>query len=152
MMAAAPADPLIEIENGAIRLLSQREHSRVELARKLARRFDAGETLQRVLDELEERGLLSDRRFTESYIAMRMRKGFGPLRIRAELQERGIDRTLIEPELDIGRDAWMQHLRQTAAQRFGGVEPNGRTEQAKQARFLQYRGFPESLVRDFLWG
>lgn len=151
-VAVTPADPAIEMENSAIRLLSQREHSRAELERKLARRFAATELLGRVLDELEQRGLLSDRRFTEQYVAMRMRKGFGPLRIRMELQERGIDQTLIEPELDIGRDAWVQHLRETAAQRFGGMKPTGRSEQAKQARFLQYRGFPESLIRDFLWG
>lgn len=150
--ADAPVDLALEIENSVIRLLAQREHSRAELERKLVRRFAAGERMQGVLDELEQRGLLSDQRFTESYVAMRVRKGFGPLRIRAELQERGVDKTLIEPELDIGREAWTQHLREAAAQRFGGEKPSARSEQAKQARFLQYRGFPDSLIRDFLWG
>ncbi len=145
------ADPTAEIEAAAVRLLATREHSRHELENKLGRRFDR-DAVEAVLDELVERGLVSDERFTEHYVASRMRKGFGPLRIRAELRERGIDEHLIEAWLDLGDDTWRECLREVARGRFGDERPDDRRAQAKQARFLQYRGFPESLIRDYLWG
>ena len=144
-------DPAPEIEAGAIRLLAQREHSRKELARKLRRRFADEGVIGQVLDDLAERGLLSDVRFAENYVAQRMRRGYGPLRIRAELQERGVEEALIEAQLDIGQEEWMALLREVAARRFGAADPAGQKEQARRARFLQYRGFPESLVRRYLW-
>ena len=154
MLAEEQAEPTsaLDIETEAVRLLAQREHSLRELSGKLARRFGRVELVQQVLDDLERRGLVSDERFAESYVAMRLRKGFGPLRIRAELQERGIDSSLVEAYLDLGSEGWMEQLREAAAQRFGAERPEDRAAQAKQARFLQYRGFPESLVRRYLWG
>ncbi len=146
----AADDPALVIEAAAIRLLAGREHSQHELASKLARRFDR-DAVAAVLDDLGERGLVSDERFTEQYIASRMRRGFGPLRIRAELCERGIANELIEAGLDLGDDTWREHLREVAGARFGAQRPADRRAQAKQARFLQYRGFPESLIRDYLW-
>ncbi len=148
----ATLDPALEIEASAIRLLAQREHSRCELSAKLARRCDDTDALRRVLNDLERRGLLSDRRFTEHYVAMRMRRGYGPLRIRAELRERGIDGELAESHLDLGQEDWLTQLREVAAQHFGQEAAANQKEQAKRARFLQYRGFPESLVRHYLWG
>ena len=142
----------LDVEAGALRLLAQREHSRHELNTKLVRRFGQSETLLQVLDELEQRGLLSDERFTECYVAMRMHRGYGPLRIRAELRERGIEGELAEIQLDLGSEDWLKHLRAVAVQRFGQGEAADRKEQARRARFLQYRGFPESLVRRYLWG
>jgi regulatory protein len=143
-------DPAIEIEAQAIRLLAQREHSRHELSGKLTRRFDPG-CVQTVLDELQARGLVSDQRFTEQYVDLRIRKGFGPLRIRAELRERGIAGELAEASLDLGDEGWLACLKAAAQQRFGADAPGTAREQARQARFLQYRGFPESLVRRYLW-
>lgn len=144
-------DPSVEIEAVAVRLLAVREHSRHELHNKLGRSFDR-DTVQAVLDQLVECGLVSDERFTEHYVASRIRKGFGPLRIRAELRERGIDGDLIEAWLDLEDGAWCECLREVARRRFGDERTADRRIQAKQARFLQYRGFPESLIRDYLWG
>ncbi len=144
-------DPALEIEAQAVRLLAQREHSRHELTAKLERRFADESAVRAVLDELESRGLLSDARFAEQYVALRLRKGFGPLRIRAELRERGIADALSEACLDLGEGDWMDCLRAAARQRFGEGPPADAREQARRARFLQYRGFPESLVRRYLW-
>lgn len=149
--AGSEPDPALEVEQAAIGFLAQREHSRLELERKLARRFAQDGLVAVVLDDLQRRGLVSDQRFAESYVAMRMRKGFGPLRIRAELKERGIEGALVDACLDTGRETWMGQLREAASHRFGTEAPSGRAEQGKQARFLQYRGFPESLIRDYLW-
>jgi len=138
-------------EAAAIRLLASREHSRRELRDKLERRCDDAHMITQVLDDLERRGLLSDERFTEQYVGMRTRKGYGPLRIRTELQERGIAAELIEAWLDPRDTQWVQRLREVARQRFGESSADDQREQARRARFLQYRGFPESLIRSYLW-
>ena len=78
-----------------MRLLVHREHSREELRRKLQTRFADSAEIEPVLDVLEERGYLSDERFVEEYLKSRKRKGYGPLRIKAELRDRGVGRDLI---------------------------------------------------------
>ncbi len=144
-------DPAVAVEAAAVRLLARREHSRHELQRRLERQHDPA-VVAAVLDDLAERGLVSDERFTEQYLASRLRRGFGPLRIRAELRERGVAPELIEAWLDLGEAEWFEHLREAACCRFGTEPPRDARTQAKVARFLQYRGYPESLIRRYLWG
>ena len=133
-------------------MLAGREHSRAELQRKLAARGHTTGAVEKVLDDLQGRGLLDDRRFAEQYARMRVRKGYGPLRIRAELRERGIDTATIGVLLDAGSYDWRELLREVRLKRFGPQKPAVRSEQARQARFLSRRGFPESLVRAALLG
>lgn len=83
---------------------------------------------------------------------MRVRKGYGPLRIGAELRERGIDAATVALLLDARRYDWRALLREVRLKRFGPEEPVARTEQVRQARFLARRGFPESLVREVVLG
>jgi len=146
------AEDALSIEMTAIKLLAVREHSVHELRDKLAARFSGAELIQRVLHDLQRRSLLSDERFTEQYVGMRRRKGYGPLRIRAELTDRGIDGELIDAWLDSGPLDWAGQMRELAFQRFGEGAAEDRKDQAKRARFLAYRGFPESLIRRYLWG
>jgi regulatory protein len=145
------AEDVLSIEMTAVKLLAVREHSVHELRKKLASRFSDGELIERVLADLQRRNLLSDERFTEQYVGLRTRKGYGPLRIRAELDERGIASELIEAWLDAGPAHWAAQMRDVARQRFGEEIATDRKEQARRARFLAYRGFPESLIRSYLW-
>ena len=78
-----------EIYNKALDLLSRREHSRKELYLKLTKRFESKEDINLNLDRLEEKNLLSDSRFAEEYVQARRKKGFGPIKISAELEKRG---------------------------------------------------------------
>jgi regulatory protein len=103
-----------------------------------------------VLDELVHKGLQSDVRFTETYIEGRLRKGNGPLRIRAELRERGIEDGLISTCLEAFAEQWREVLQQVHDSKFGQTVPDNRKELAKRARFLEYRGFPGELIGDFL--
>ena len=140
-----------EIEVAAVRLLAVREHSRAELLRKLAiKGFETAE-VGSVLDDLQARGLLSDERFAEHYVAMGLRKGYGPLRIRAELRERGVSGALITTQLDQGDVDWKAMVREVRDSKFGAQRPVEHKTLARQARFLTQRGFPESLVRDLLF-
>ena len=141
----------IEIEQTAIRLLTAREHSRRELLAKLAARGYAEEEIRRVLDELAEKGLQSDERFAQSFIESRVRKGYGPLRIRAELHERGLDDGLIADQLEAFDLDWSELLRRVHDQKYGAELATDRKEMARRARFLEYRGFPGDLIGHLLF-
>jgi regulatory protein len=142
----SPAD----IRARALGLLARREHSRLELARKLRQRGMAGADLEQVLDELAAARLLSDTRFAEEYARSRASRGYGPLRIRAELRERGIDDAGIQAALaELGED-WCQQARAARQRRFGAESPVDLKERARQSRFLQQRGFSPEQIRQAL--
>lgn len=131
-------------------LLANREHSTAELRRKLGERGLDGGVVEDALSGLARDGLLSDRRFTESYVSSRARKGFGPVRIRAELQERGIGNELIAEFLDERDQNWRLMAQAAHRKRFGETPPRDFRERAKQARFLQQRGFTAEQIRRVL--
>jgi len=119
----------------------------VELTRKLRMRgYDEPSALP-VVSELAREGLQSDGRFTESYVHNRLEKGFGPLRITLELRERGIGDDLIDLHLDRSAQEWLQRASLARQKRFGGRLPATFSEQVKQSRFLQQRGFSGDQIR-----
>jgi regulatory protein len=146
----AEKDPFQEAYQQALRLLAMREHSRRELKGKLDRRFNPG-LVERVLDELAGQGLQSDGRFAEQYVHSRCSRGFGPLRIRAELAERGIDEVTIASCLGRDDDRWRALMLEVARRKFGAEPPADRQEQARRGRFLFGRGFPGHLINDYLF-
>lgn len=88
-------DPLPIIRLRAMGLLARREHSHLELHRKLADRFpEHVDLLDQVLVGLQQDNLQSDERFAEAFVSSRVRKGQGPHRISMELQQRGLDQPL----------------------------------------------------------
>ena len=84
-------DPEYQARSVALRLLARREHSRYELAIKLRQRKIPPDVFDPVLDEYEREGWLDDDRFAEIYSRQRIEAGYGPLRILAELQQRGVN-------------------------------------------------------------
>lgn len=143
-------DPAAEIANRARRLLATREHSRAELLRKLrARGFDDAGIAQ-ALDRLVAEGVLDEARMVEQYVAERAAKGFGPLRIRSELYEKGLPDTLVDPHLDAIRDDWVAYMAEIYDRRFGSEPPPDHAEYARRGRFLEQRGFPPEMIRRFL--
>lgn len=139
-----------EIETTAVRLLTTREHSRKELLGKLTARGYAHEQIEPVLEALAHQGLQSDVRFAEGYIEGRVRKGSGPLRIRAELRERGIEENLIGVCLEPYAGQWREEMRRVHDSKYGAAPAKDRKELARRARFLEYRGFPGELIGELL--
>lgn len=135
-----------EIEAFALRLLARREHTRRELQHKLLAKGFERHAVDAVILGLVEAGALDESRFVEVYVAERIRKGFGPLRIRAELRERGIPDDLVDAGLDGDMD-WEADLQELHDRRFGDGAPRDRDEYAKRGRFLQQRGFPAEMIR-----
>jgi regulatory protein len=132
-----PAD----IRLAAMNLLARREHSVWELRRKLRVRFPDDALLDEQLSRLTEQNLQSDMRFAESYIRQRTERGYGPVRLREELRERGVSRTdiarlMAEVEID-----WRAHAMQVMQNKYGGLPPRDIKEEARRARFMQHRGF-----------
>jgi regulatory protein len=148
--AASEADPAAAIERLALKLLAIREHARRELARKLAARGFAEEDVDAALDRLAADGSIDDARLAEHYVAERMGKGFGPLRIRGELREKGLEDDLIERALEPLRDEWPACLADACDRRFGAEPPVDHAEYGRRARFLEQRGFPTDSIRRFL--
>jgi len=142
------------LRDRAVGLLARREHSRRELVRKLiSKTRSAGveaERIECVVDALAEAGLQSDTRAAEMLVRSRIERGQGPLRIRADLRERGLAGETADLLLEAEVDAWPQRLQALIERRFGTDSPPDGREWARQARFLASRGFPESLIRDAL--
>ena len=132
-------------------LLARREHSLAELREKLvAREFSPAE-IDEALAGLAREGLADNARFTDAFIASRIRKGQGPIRIRAELAERGIDAEAIAQTLPDAHD-WRALAREVRAKRFGTAPPKDFRDRARQSRFLEYRGFAGEQIRAAMGG
>jgi regulatory protein len=131
----------------ALDLLARREHSRRELTRKLDARGFPDEVIAPVLDDLERSGTLAEARFTESFVRSRVAKGQGPARIRAELAQRGVADADTEGALREADVDWRATIRAVRRKRFGPELPRDYRERARQARFLEYRGFDSAQIR-----
>jgi regulatory protein len=134
----------------AMRFLARREHSREELQRKLARVAAEGEDVDAVLDDLSQRGWLSDARFAELAVRVKARR-FGPLRVAHQLRSKGVgDETIARAFASAGAEG-AANLEQVWASRFSAAPINER-ERGRQVRFLQGRGFPLEDILRFLKG
>ena len=129
------------IRRQAIELLARREHSCYELSRKLITKGADVALVERLMCELQREGLLSDRRFTECFVRSRYNKGYGPYRIRMDLQERRVDEAIINDYLHSDEWDWFDLAVRVRSKRFGDQPESDVKMRAKQQRFLQYRGF-----------
>ncbi len=130
----------------AVRLLSRREHSAFEIRDKLLKRDFDSEEIDQVIIELQQGGWLSDERFAEAYIRMRQLKGFGPVRIAMELNERGVKEHIVDDYLHADDDSWRQTLEQQYRKKYKDKPIEDYNDKAKRIRFLQYRGFALDVI------
>ena len=129
----------------AVGLLARREHSVLEIKRKLQQRgFDEVE-IEQVIEKLH-----SNERFAETYINMRMQRGYGPLRIAQELNQRGVDADLSAGYLVARADEWRGIMIQQYRKKYGNELIDEYKEKAKRMRFLQYRGYPLDMINQFI--
>jgi regulatory protein len=135
------------VRTAALALLAGRDFARKELARRLLRRGYPAAIVATVVDGLAAQRLLSETRFVEQFIRQHAGRGHGPVRIRVELRERGVADTDIEDGLEAAAEDWAGIARETRRKRFGLSPPGDYRERARQARFLQYRGFSAEQVR-----
>jgi regulatory protein len=128
-----------EIRDIAVRYLGRREYAVEELRLKLLQRgADSGITDQ-VVSDLVDENLVSDQRFTEMYMRMRIRRLFGPMKIRGELRSRGIADKLINESMPENQDVWFDAASQWASKRCRGELDYA--ARAKIYRSLLNRGY-----------
>ena len=135
------------VRTAALALLAGRDFGRAELARRLERRGYPAEVVAAVVERLVAERLLSETRFVEQFIRQHAGRGHGPARIRAELRERGVPDVEIEAGLEAAGEDWAAVAREVRRRRFGLSPPGDYPERARQARFLQYRGFSAEQIR-----
>jgi regulatory protein len=131
----------------ALNLLARRDHSRLELRHKLAQRGVMSPTIDAVLDHLVGEGLIDEARYAEVYAYGRSDKGYGPLRIRRELQERGIDEAIIFSTLSRLDDFWMSNLTKLHHKRWSSKKVESVADEVKRIRFLRQRGFTLEQIK-----
>ena len=136
------------LKGRALRLLGQREHTRLELERKLARYEEEPGTLAQALDELQAKGYLNEQRAAESLVHRRAGQ-YGAIRLRQEMQDKGLARELITQTLAGLKDTELARAREVWRRRFDAA-PQTAPERAKQMRFLLTRGFSGEVVRRVL--
>ena len=136
------------LKGRALRLLAQREHSRTELERKLARYEEEPGTLAQALDELAARDFISETRVVQSVLHQRAGR-LGALRLKQELQQKGIAAEAIAGAMDQLKGTELQRAREVWRRRFA-APPSDAAERARQTRFLLARGFSGDVVRRVL--
>ena len=135
-----------EAKNAAIGLLARREHSRKELLDKLGRRCD-GVDLDDVLDQLADAGYQSDQRFTEGFIRMRVGQGQGLIKIRFELQRKGVASDVIAAALEAADIDWFELALDMYQRKYRtGLEASDFKERARRMRFMAQRGFNSEQI------
>ena len=142
--------PQLSLKGRALRFLSMREHSRLELGRKLSKYAEEGDDVDALLDFLEKNNWLSQERFSESLIHRRAHR-FGNSRIVAELQSHGVKGEALQ-ELKAGlADSETGRACEVWQRKFGTVASDP-AERNKQVRFLMQRGFSQKAVRTAMKG
>lgn len=140
----------LSLKGRALRFLSMREHSRLELGRKLSRYAEEGDDIEALLDFLEKNNWLSQERFSESLVHRRSAR-FGNSRIMAELQSHGLDGEALKEVKSGLAETEMARARELWQRRFGTVATDP-AERNKQMRFLMQRGFSQRAVFTALKG
>lgn len=146
----------LSLKGRALRYLAQREHSRAELERKLARHAqdtpDASAQAQiaAALDDLEAKGLLSQARVAESVLCSQGAR-YGTHRLKQTLLAKGLDAALVASTLQRSRTTELERAREVWRRRFGAPTADA-GERARQMRFLAGRGFDAEVIRRVVQG
>ena len=121
--------------SAALKMLMRREHSQLELLKKLQLKGYDDEIISSSISLLTEQNYQSDERFSEAFILMRFNQGKGPLKIAFELKGRGINK------FNLTAFDWPKLAKEVRIKKFGHSISFDFKDQAKQKRFLQSRGF-----------
>lgn len=145
---SATTKPAPSLRARALDYLARREYSRQELEQKLRGFATDDDDLPALLTEFEQRGWLSATRFVEQIVHARQAR-YGSQRIAHELRQHGIDDALVAQALDTVKDDELANARAVWQKKFA-EPPRNRESWAKQARFLQGRGFGFDIIKQVL--
>lgn len=135
----------------ALGLLVRREHSRRELERKLAARGVEEAEAAEAIALMRKQGWQDDTRFAVSLARSRASGGYGPRRIRQELEMHDLESGAVEAAFAVlaedGEDDWAGRARALVERRYGSLEDADRGRRHKAAEHLLRRGFEVETAR-----
>ncbi|MDO9219668.1 MAG: recombination regulator RecX [Thiobacillus sp.] len=134
-----------KLRERALGLLARREHSRVELSRKLEQAGFVADDIRTLLDGFEAKKWLSDQRFAESYVADHRTRA-GSVKLAYDLRQRGVSDAIINAVLSENRDSELDRAREVWQKKFG-APPADAAETARHIRFMHSRGFTSDIIR-----
>jgi regulatory protein len=143
------ADDPRAVRGAAVTLLARRDYPSSALRERLQRQGFEPSRITEVLAELVAEHAIDDARYARNYVAYHSDRGHGPVRISADLRALGLPAELIDTALAGGPD-WRSLARRARVRKFGSEKPGSWSERARQARFLQYRGFSSDHIRSAL--
>lgn len=129
------------VKSSALKYLARRDYSCKELREKLSQLGFPEEEIRDCLKEFSEKDWQSDQRFAFAYARKRANQGYGPIKIRMELQARGVAADCIQAALGQEEIDWQENFKQLFSKKFQGKWSNNPSEKAKQLRFFYQRGF-----------
>ncbi|MCK9605128.1 MAG: recombination regulator RecX [Methylomonas sp.] len=135
-----------QIKAVCLRLLARREHSQKELLDKLALRGFQRDEVEPVIHEMAEQNWQNDVRYTECYVRQRLASGYGPIRIRYELQQRGITDVDLDEHAE-EQGGWHNLLMDVYCNKYDDEKSLTQNEWLKRSRFLQQRGFSGEMIK-----
>lgn len=145
-----------EVKNArsrVLKLLGYRFRSSYEIESYLQRKAFSAETISRVMAEMRQVGYIDDIRFADEYMALCVRRGYGPRRAWSRLREKGVDRRIIESRIDshFDPDTDLRRAKEILEKRTGpGDDTSDSRWIRRQAAFLKQRGFNDGLILNLL--
>lgn len=137
-----------ELYQHAVSLLSRKDYSNNGMRRALHHLSDDGMTVEDVIVRLGDNNYLNDQRMAENMVSRLLRKQYGPLRIRLELRQKGIEQDVADKAISDSGVDWLQMASDSRRKKFGDERPADVNEKIRQMRYLQSRGFTMDMINE----
>ena len=144
----------IDVEAKALSILAMRDHAEGELRKKLKERYYPDKHIDAVIERFTEMGYIDDERTAERFVRSLVRQGWGPMKIRVKMRQKGypadcIDEALAEVDED---ETWLESATDRLERKFRKEASElDEKEMQKAYRHLSYRGFPGGIIRKILF-
>lgn len=143
-------DCAAEIKAICLRLLARREHSQQELLDKLQLKGYGKPECQAVIGLLAQDNWQNDGRYAENYGRSCVQRGYGPIYIKHQLRQRGLEAIDLDNIVQQTAGSWAVLLEQVYQKKYGNKPITDNNDKAKRQRFLLQRGFSQALVNSVL--
>lgn len=130
----------------AMDLLARREYSVLTLRQKLSLKSDNNLDIDSVLVKLQDLNFLCDERFAQVFFNSRILRRLGPIRIKQELKQKGIDQDIIEDVFANDETDWFELAKASAENKISLLNVREYKDKQKLYRFLAYRGFSQDQI------
>ncbi len=137
---------MTEVFSAAVALLARREHGAIELADKLVKKGFSADEVHNAIAACQNLDLQSDQRFVGMLLRVRIGQGYGPERIRREIQQKKVDRACYEQAFEAEPVDWLGCAKQVLDKKYKSCAQLSWQMQQKQKKFLLYRGFPSQII------